>query len=150
MPPEDFPCVVCAAQPHDDSEYRDLWHPSIFSCDIYLFAGPKCSQETLGIGTGCPDCGGTRETLGTIEPDSEQGDSNEEFTECPNCSNAEPRTAILECDVCGLKHCDECSESVGFLGLGAKCPTPDCAGTRDTIGHIAEAKESESENSDEE
>ena len=110
----------------------------------------KCSQETLGIGTGCPDCGGTRETLGTIEPDSEQGDSNEEFTECPNCSNTEPGTAILECDVCGLKHCDECSESVGFLGLGAKCPTPNCAGTRDTIGHIAEAKESESENSDEE
>ena len=25
-----FSCVGCAAQPHEDSEYRDLWHPAPF------------------------------------------------------------------------------------------------------------------------
>ena len=27
MPPEYVSCVACAAQPHDNSEYRDPWHP---------------------------------------------------------------------------------------------------------------------------
>jgi hypothetical protein len=90
------------------------------------------------VGTGCPDCGGERETLGTIEEDrrSDVGDGNDEYSECPNCANTEAGADILQCEVCGLKHCDACSESTMF-GVGAKCPTPDCAGTRKTIGRIA-------------
>lgn len=104
----------------------------------------KCSDTTLGIGTGCPDCAGSRETLGTIVADggsSEDGDEGE-YTECPNCSNSEEGAAVLQCKVCGLKHCDACSESTAF-GIGAKCPTPDCAGTRNTIGHIVSKDESD-------
>ena len=75
-------------------------------------------------------------TLGSIEPDDTTSDEDAEFTECPNCGNTEEGTAILECTVCGLKHCDDCSEKGTFLPT-ASCPTTDCAGTRKTIGHIA-------------
>jgi len=101
----------------------------------------KCSHKSLGgfgWGDGCPDCGGERETLGTIEPDdtSSDDDGGSEYTECPNCGNTEEGTAILQCGVCGLKHCDACS-ATGILPFIASCPTSGCAGTRKTLGHIA-------------
>ena len=77
----------------------------------------------------CPDCGPghDRDTLGTIEADDSDPDEDAEFKECPNCGNTEEGTSILECKVCGLKHCDDCSEKGAFLPT-AGCPTPDCAG----------------------
>lgn len=94
-----------------------------------------CSAKDMVGGTSCPNCGGERETLGTIEEDDTSCDDDaDELTECPNCGNTEEGTAILQCGVCGLKHCDDCS-ATDFLG-GASCPTPDCGGTRKTIGRI--------------
>ncbi len=44
----------------------------------------ECSHKALGgfgWGDGCPDCGGSRETLGTIEADDTSPNEDDEFTE---------------------------------------------------------------------